>query len=60
MLHHPRRDYILPAKPSIFTEALSFAAYAAVWLLVSFAVTALVWATYTYGGLAPAGDPMGY
>ena len=55
MLHNLRWESIQPAKPGFFAEALSFAKFAAIWLLVSFAVTALVWATCTYGGLAPAG-----
>lgn len=60
MLHTPRWDFIHPANPGLFSEALSLAKFAAVWLLVSFAVTALVWLTFTYGGLAQAGDPAAY
>jgi hypothetical protein len=56
MLQNPRRIFIHPANPGPFREVLSFVKFAAVWLLVSFAVTALVWVTYTYGGLAQAGD----
>jgi hypothetical protein len=56
MLQNPRWDFIHPANRHPFSEVLSFAKFAAVWLLVSFAVTALVWVTYTYGGLAQAGD----
>ena len=60
MLHTPRWDFIHSANPGLFSEALSLAKFAAVWLLVSFAVTALVWGTFTYGGLAQAGDPAAY
>ena len=60
MLQNPRRDFIHPANPGLFHEVLSFVKFAAVWLLVSFAVTALVWVTYTYGGLAQAGDAAAY
>ena len=60
MLQNPRRHFIHPANPGPFREVLSFVKFAAVWLLVSFAVTALVWVTFTYCGLAPAGDLAAY
>ncbi len=60
MLQNPRWHFIHPANPGPFSEVLSFVKFAAVWLLVSFAVTALVWVTYTYGGLAQAGDAAAY
>jgi hypothetical protein len=58
MLQNPRWHFTHPANRG--HEVLSFAKFAAVWLLVSFAVTALVWVTYTYGGLGQAGDAAGY
>jgi hypothetical protein len=58
MLQNPRWHFIHPNNRG--HEVLSFAKFAAVWLLVSFAVTALVWVTYTYGGLAQAGDAAAY
>ncbi len=49
-----------PAKPHLRDEVAAFAKYAAIWLAVSLAVTALVWTSQTYGGLVPPGDPAGY
>ncbi|MGO9484104.1 MAG: hypothetical protein ACLPX9_05925 [Rhodomicrobium sp.] len=60
MLHDLRGDYIRRRKPSLFNKVASFAKYAAIWLLVSFAVTALVWASCTYSGPAAVSDPAGY
>jgi hypothetical protein len=40
-------------------EALSFVKHATIWLLVSFSVTALVWAADSYTGLSGADQPAG-
>lgn len=60
MLHDLRNDYIRRKKPNSVRELAPFARYAAIWLLISFAVTALVWASCAYGGLAAMSDPAAF
>jgi hypothetical protein len=50
MLHDLRYDYIRGNKPTLIHEVASFTKHAAIWLLVSFAVTALVWASHSATG----------
>jgi hypothetical protein len=59
MLHDLRRDYIRPNVPSFLDEVASFSKYAAIWILASFAVSALVWALQAYGALVPSDNPLG-
>lgn len=50
MFHDFRSDYRRHNTPTAVHELASFTKHAAIWLFVSFAVTALVWASNTAVG----------
>jgi hypothetical protein len=52
MRHTFRSDFAGSSTLPRFEEAFSLAKHAAIWLLISFFVTALVWSAETYGGLS--------
>ncbi len=59
MRHAFQGDFVRYSTSSRLNGAVTFVKHAALWLLVSFSITALVWVTNTYGGLSPSGEQMG-
>ncbi len=50
MLHDFRSDPLRHNRPALVHELASFTKHAAIWLFVSFAITALVWASHSAVG----------